>query len=201
MRKILFWMHLTAGISAGLIILTMCVTGVALTYEKQINAWLERSDIHITPPAGAARLQLETLISKVKEQQSVSPAALTVHPGTAEPVEVSLGRAGTIYANPYTGEVLAKSQAPVPGERNQSRARTFFRTMEDWHRWLGTSAENRTTGKSIADAANLVFFGMVLSGFFLWIPRKLNWQNIRPSLWFRGGLTGKARDWNWHNVT
>src|SRR6476646_3431227 len=122
MRKILFWMHLTAGVTAGLIILTMCVTGVALTYEKQINAWLERPDINITPPAGAARLQLETLISKVKEQQSVSPTAVTVHPGTAEPVEVSLGRTGTIYANPYTGEVLAKSQAPVPGERNQSRA-------------------------------------------------------------------------------
>ena len=66
MRKVLFWMHLTAGVICGIVILIMCVTGVALTYEKQINAWLERSDARFVPAAqGSARLSLETLLGKV----------------------------------------------------------------------------------------------------------------------------------------
>ena len=68
MRKILFWMHLTAGVTCGIVILIMCVTGVALAYEKQINAWLERSDARVVPAVqGAARLPLERLLAKVKD--------------------------------------------------------------------------------------------------------------------------------------
>ena len=44
MRKVLFWMHLTTGVVCGIVILIMCVTGASLAFEKQINAWLERSD-------------------------------------------------------------------------------------------------------------------------------------------------------------
>jgi uncharacterized iron-regulated membrane protein len=65
---------------------------------------------------------------------------------------------------------------------------------------MGAAGQNRNTGKSIADAANLGFFFIVLSGLYMWFPRKLTWQHWRPSVWFRGGLSGKARDWNWHNT-
>jgi uncharacterized iron-regulated membrane protein len=34
----------------------------------------------------------------------------------------------------------------------------------------------------------------------MWFPRKMTWQHFRPSLLFRWGLSGKAREWNWHNV-
>jgi uncharacterized iron-regulated membrane protein len=34
----------------------------------------------------------------------------------------------------------------------------------------------------------------------LWLPRKWRWPNVRAILFFRGGLNGKARDFNWHNV-
>ena len=202
MRKVLFWMHLTAGVTCGIVILVMCVTGTALAFEKQINAWLERSDTRIIPAAqGSVRLPLETLLAKVKEQKPGSPSAITVRSGPSEPVEVSMGRAGTLYVNPYTGQVVDQSQPVQPGQPPpQTKARAFFRTMEDWHRWMGVAGRNRNTGKSVADAANLGFFFIVLSGLYMWFPRKLTWQHWRPSVWFRGGLSGKARDWNWHNT-
>ena len=53
MRKVLFWMHLTAGVVCGIVILIMCVTGASLAFEKQINAWLERSDARVVPAARA----------------------------------------------------------------------------------------------------------------------------------------------------
>jgi uncharacterized iron-regulated membrane protein len=179
----------------------MCVTGTALAFEKQINAWLERSDARVVPAAqGSARLPLETLLAKVKDQKPGSPSAITIRSGASEPVEVSMGRAGTLYVNPYTGAILDQSQPLQPGQQPQTKARAFFRTMEDWHRWMGAGGQNRNTGKSIADAANLGFFFIVLSGLYMWFPRKLTWQHWRPSVWFRGGLSGKARDWNWHNT-
>jgi len=200
-RKVLFWMHLTTGVVCGIVILIMCVTGVALAFEKQINGWLERSDARaVSAVPGSARLPLETLIAKVKYQKQASPSAITVRSGASEAVEVSMGRAGTLYLNPYTGDILDQSPPIQPGQQPQTKARAFFRTMEDWHRWMGAAGQNRNTGKSIADAANLGFFFIVLSGLYIWFPRKLTWQHWRPSVWFRGGLSGKARDWNWHNT-
>src|SRR5690349_17274909 len=156
----------------------MCVTGVALAYEKQINAWLEHSDARVVPVTqGAARLPLETLLAKVKDQKEGSPSAITVRSGASDPVEVSMGRAGTLYVNPYTGAVMDQSAPIQPGQQPQTKARAFFRTMEDWHRWMGAAGQNRNTGKSIADAANLGFFFIVLSGLYLWFPRKLSWQH------------------------
>ena len=171
MRKVLFWMHLTAGVTCGIVILIMCVTGTALAFEKQINAWLERSDTRIIPAAqGSARLPLETLLAKVKEQKPGSPSAITVRSGASEPVEVLLGRAGTFYVNPYSGQVVDQSQPIQPGQQSQTKARAFFRIMEDWHRWMGAAGRNRNTGKSIMDAGNLAFFFIVLSGLYMWFP-------------------------------
>ena len=55
-RKLIFWLHLIAGVIAGAVILIMCVTGVALAFEKEIIAWAERDVRRISPPPNAARL-------------------------------------------------------------------------------------------------------------------------------------------------
>src|ERR1035438_6159086 len=28
----------------------------------------------------------------------------------------------------------------------------------------------------------------------------MTWRHLRPIVWFRGNLSGKARDFNWHNA-
>jgi uncharacterized iron-regulated membrane protein len=45
-----------------------------------------------------------------------------------------------------------------------------------------------------------VFLALVISGPYLWLPRKWSGQAIRASAVFRRYLRGRARDWNWHNV-
>jgi uncharacterized iron-regulated membrane protein len=72
--------------------------------------------------------------------------------------------------------------------------------MTDWHRWLGAGAENRSVGKAVTGACNLAFLFIVVSGLYLWWPRNWKWPNVKPIVLFRGGLGGKARDFNWHNV-
>jgi uncharacterized iron-regulated membrane protein len=193
-RKVLFWMHLTAGATAGILILIMCLTGVALTYERQINAWADRHGLPYQPPAdGSPRLPVETLIARAQESVSGSVTTFGMYSDPDRPVEAALGREGVLFVNPYTGEVMR------PGAAARA-SRAFFRTITDWHRWLGASGESRTRGKAVMDAANLVFFFILLSGVYLWFPRTLSWRQFRPALLFRTGLRGRARDFNWHNV-
>ncbi len=191
LRKTFFWLHLGTGLSASVIVFIMSVTGVLLTYERQILAWADR-DLRSPPPEGAPRLPVTTLLSMAYESgEGELPLAVTVRSDPEMPVSISLGPGRSLFVNPYTGESL--------GEGNQG-VRKFFRTVTDWHRWLGRSGESRPTGRAITGAANLAFLFLVGSGFYLWWPRSFRWSSLRSVVFFRRGLTGKARDFNWHNT-
>ena len=72
--------------------------------------------------------------------------------------------------------------------------------MTSWHRTLAATGERRALGKAITGAANLAFLFLVASGFYLWWPRNWSPTALRNITWFRRRLSGKARDFNWHNV-
>jgi uncharacterized iron-regulated membrane protein len=188
LRKFIFWLHLSAGIAAGIVVLIMSITGVLLTYEKQMIAWADRS--YLAPePADIARIPAGTLMKKVQEASGSAPTTMTVFAGSSA---VSAAAGGsTWYVDSHTGEVLGPS-AP--------RLRRFFRSVTDWHRYVALSGENRAAGKAITGASNLLFLFIVVSGVFIWWPRKASQQPLRAAMWFRKGLGGKARNWNWHNV-
>jgi uncharacterized iron-regulated membrane protein len=79
-----------------------------------------------------------------------------------------------------------------------TKLRHFFRLNEDLHRWLALKDEARPRGRAITGAANFVFLFILVSGLYLWIPRSVS--ALRSIVWFRRGLRGKARDFNWHNA-
>ncbi len=85
--------------------------------------------------------------------------------------------------------------------RSGAKVQAFFRSVTDWHRWLGASGPNRAAARAVTGASNLLFLFLVVSGLYLWLPRKWTWPSVRAVLWFRGGLQGKARDFNWHNTS
>ena len=39
-----------------------------------------------------------------------------------------------------------------------------------------------------------------MTGAYLWLPKAWTRMQLRNITWFRGGLPGKARDFNWHNT-
>lgn len=191
-RKIIFWCHLPVGVIAGVVILIMCVTGVLLSYEKQITSWADTRGYRSAPPSsGAQHLPIETLIAKARETRGAAPTAITLKSDPEAPAEIGFGRETTLFANPYTGAIL--------GEGSQ-KTRAFFRTVTDWHRWLGAKGDNRNVARAITGACNLGFLFLVMSGFYLWWPRNWNLKAVRNVTWFRRGLPSKARDFNWHNV-
>jgi len=200
-RKALFWLHLTVGVIAGLVILIMSATGVLLTYERQITYWADTRNYHVTPPSPeATRLSVETLLARANEAYpGVAITTITLRAGSTEPVAVGLagnpgsgpGGGRAVFIDPYTGAALGEGSKGV---------RDFFHVVTDWHRWLGASGACRNTARAVTGACNLGFLFIVSSGIYLWWPRKRNWPQFKNILWFKRGLPGKARDFNWHNV-
>src|SRR5688572_17905933 len=192
LRKVIFWCHLPVGVLGGLVILIMCVTGTLLTYEKQITSWADTRGYRTAPPAVDARyLPVETLIAKARETRQAVPSSVTLRSDAAGPAEIAFGREATLFLNPYSGQVLGE------GSR---RTRSFFRSVTDWHRWLGAEGEGRNLARAITGACNLGFLFLVASGFYLWWPQTWTRKLVRNVTWFRRGLPSRARDFNWHNV-
>jgi uncharacterized iron-regulated membrane protein len=191
LRTLVFWPHLIAGVAAGGVILLMSVTGVLLTYERQLIAW---SDSHLrsTPPAdGRAPLPVEALLSALRsDHPELEVSGVTLSSDATAPVSIAAGRQ-TMYADAYTGRVLGESTQGV---------RRFMTQMRAWHRWIAVEGERRPLARAITGWANAIFLFIVASGIYLWFPRKWTWQYVRPVVWFGRGLRGKARDFNWHNA-
>lgn len=191
-HRTLFWTHLIAGLTAGLVILSMAASGVMIAYEVQLTEWANRG-LRIAPPADkAAHLDVESLVAKVRDAKpGFQPSGITWKADPASPVTLTIGREGIFFANPYTGEFL--------GEGNHSW-HDFFHAVTDWHRFLTGTGLPREVGKAITGAGCLVFGLLLLSGIYLWWPRHWRWPNLRAITLFNRSLKGRARDWNWHNV-
>jgi len=191
LRKAIFWLHLVTGIAAGAVILVMAATGTLLTYERQMTEWADRGYRAAPPAPNAARLPAQALIRGALAAGPGAPTSLTIQSDPAAPAAVGFGRERTLYVNPYTGQALGEGSA---------RVRAFFHGVTDWHRWLGAGGERRALGRAVTGACNLAFLLLVVSGLYLWLPRQWTRRQVRSVAWFRGGLRGKARDFNWHNV-
>jgi uncharacterized iron-regulated membrane protein len=165
LRKIIFWLHLTAGVLAGVVILAMSVTGVLLAFERQIVALAERDIRTVTPPASdAPRLNPDTTVAKAREMLlEGAPSGITLLADPTAATMVNFGREQTVFVDPYTGAVRGNG---VTATRN------FSRVVTTWHRWLGPQDDRREIGRAVAGACNAAFVVLVLSGFYLWWPRR-----------------------------
>ena len=191
-RTVLFWLHLALGLTAGAAIFTMSVTGTLLALQPQILQWLER-DQRLVTSGGRESLPPSVLIDAARPADGgTEPVSLTVSADPAEAALVSLGRDRIRYVDPYS--------ATVTGE-GARRARSFFRTLTEFHRWFAAPAEWRVTARLATGWSTLAFVALVVSGFVLWIPRRINKALLVRSVTPGWASTPKARHFNWHTVT
>jgi uncharacterized iron-regulated membrane protein len=192
-RKILFWLHLTAGVIAGIVIFIMSVTGALLSFEKNIAEYFERDMRYVSAPGeNTPKLSVTEILTKVREAKpEAKPSGISLPNEPNAAWQVALGREGTIYVNPYTGAITGDGAKGVRG---------FFRTVTDLHRWIALSGDGRAIGRAITGACNLAFLFLAISGIYIWFPRRLSWKHYKAALTLRWKVKGKARDFNWHTV-
>ena len=191
-RSTIFWIHLVCGVATGLVVLMMSVTGVILTYERQMLAWADRATFP-APTADARRLTLEELVDAAKlRRPEFTPTTIMVRNEPDSAVVLGAGRSGSLVVDPYSGGVR---------DLGAQGLRTFFAAVTGWHRWFNATGESRTVARAITGASNLAFLFLVLSGIYLWLPRAFKWAAFKTRLLFNAkATTAKARDFNWHHV-
>jgi len=190
-RKIVFWIHLPVGIAAGAVILMMSVTGVFLTYQKRMTEWADR-EYWVAPAVENQRaLPSEFLAGAQAYDAEAKVRRIIVYSGPEAPIAADLGAGRILYMDPSTAEVRGEST---------TRMRAFFGAVVRWHRWFNITGEGRANARAITGWSNVAFLFMVLSGLYLWFPRRFKWQNFKPILLYNPKAKNKARDFNWHHV-
>jgi uncharacterized iron-regulated membrane protein len=191
-RKTIFWIHLSSGVLAGLLVFVMSLTGVLLAYERQIKGWVAQS--HYVPAAAqTTRMPLVQLLADFKRSRpELQPNSLMVSNDPGAPVALRAGRAGSFDLDPYTAQTMQTESAAL---------NDFFETVEHVHRWLNLSGEARTTARAVMDGANGLFLFLVLSGLYLWLPPLWKQALFKARVWLRTDYTSsKVRDFHWHHV-
>lgn len=188
-RTLLYWPHLICGVTAGILIFIMSVTGVLLTYERQIISWAE-GEYDQNVPANENPLSVDQILTHNQAAFGDKPLrSVKIENNPEAPIVVRGG--DYFYINRYTGAIIGNGPKGVKG---------FFSNVRSLHRWLLMEGESRSTARMFTGAANLMFLFIVLSGMYLWIPKVINKENIKKGLFFRKTKSSRARDFNWHNV-
>ena len=191
-RNVLFQVHWFLGITAGIVIAFVGLTGAILSFEQQILKSLNPGVMTVTHE-GEAPLAPEALIKRVSEQQPKAHVqSLSLSADRTEAARVGFAphkdakpgpggrtRGETRYVNPYTGQLLAKPK----GEG-------FFRTTMRLHRWLAIDE----VGKQIVAFSTLALIYFCLSGIYLRWPRR--WGSLRT--WLALDWKQKGRNFLWH---
>lgn len=187
-KKILFQLHWLLGISAGLVLALMGVTGASLSYQDELLRLLNPGVLSVEPAVGARPLSPDELVVRVGEQlPGRAVLGLTFSADALDAVKINVSGGGprgeSLYADPYSGEMLGAA-----------RGTGFFQFMMQLHRWLAMG----DAGKAITGAATLGLVFLCLSGLYLRWPRQAaSWRAWLTLDWRR---TGRGFLWDLHAV-
>lgn len=189
MRSLIFRLHGWLGISAGLIITIVGLSGALLAFEPQILKLINPGVLTVHAPSSAMRLSPDALYAEVL---AAAPErivqALTLSNQAGAPAQVVFQTPGkprgqSVWLQPYSGELMPHVRG-VQG----------FDLIESLHRKLLLDA----FGKALTGASAIVLVLMAISGLYMrWLrrpPRLTNWFVLRK------GLKGKALHWQLHGV-
>ena len=182
-RKLFKKLHLWLSLPFGLIIMTTCLTGALLVFEKEITE-LVRHDSYTIPVRKTQSLSLQSLLERVAREtpDSVQITSVTIPSDfrRAYTVGLSKPRRAGVLVDPYTGKIVG-----------QSGRLPFFTTVRELHRWLLDSmkpdSEGIFWGRVIVGTSTLLFVFILLTGLFLWWPKKLKGVGKRLKISLRQG--------------
>lgn len=192
LRWAAFQLHWLLGITLGIVLAVMGVTGATMAFEDQIMEALSPGVVDVAPRT-APVLSPDQLLGRFTAQRpDDKPTSITLRaqPGAAPQVTfMPKGATKTrkLYLDPYDGKVLGHANGEA-----------FFATVRQVHRYLLLPGDGKGVGRQITGAAAFCLIYFVLSGLWLrWPKRPLDWK-----VWLKPNLKLKKRGlyWSLHSV-
>jgi uncharacterized iron-regulated membrane protein len=175
--------HLWLSLAAGTVILTCCLTGALLVFQKELEQSFHHNRYFVQQ--GKQKLSLDQLIKIVKEHNAASKInGIRIYTDPERSVEVSItipeknenknrlttSKASTekpgsrppsltVFVDPYNGSILDVYD-PRQG---------FFYQVMSLHRWLLAGSDS--IGKTITGISTFIFLFILITGIILWWPK------------------------------
>ncbi|WP_336175186.1 PepSY domain-containing protein [Acinetobacter ursingii] len=186
-KKTFFQIHWFLGITAGLILSLMGVTGAIYSYEQQILEWINQ-DSYVVQAQAQPKLTPVQLYQHFSTQDpDIKINSITIAKDPTASSTVNIAKEGerrgyNMMVNSYTAQVLP-----------EIKGRGFFQFVQQLHRTLTFGP----VGKQITGACTLMLIFFVLSGLYLRWPKK---HSLRQWLFVKPKLKGRNFIWDLHAV-
>ena len=186
-KKIFFQLHWFFGITAGLILALMGVTGAIYSYEQQIIKLINQESYTVVAEQRPKLTPAEIYQHFQQEHPDLKINSITIAAQPTDSSSINVAKEGerrglTMMINPYSAELLP-----------EIKGRKFFAFVQQLHRNLTVGP----VGKQITGACTLILIFFVLSGLYLRWPKKHSfkqWFSVKPK------LKGRNFIWDLHAV-
>ena len=188
LKKTLFQLHWFFGISAGLVLALMGITGAMVSFQDEILSALNPSVLQVEKQVAGVLPPVE-LVERIEAASGKKVSMLTVETDSGNAAKVWFTpppgeRRGEMrYFDPYTAEFLGDASG-----------QGFFGLMLQLHRFLAMG----DTGRQITGACTLILVFFCLSGLYLRWPRQ--WKSWRTWLTLDWKKKGRSFNWDLHSV-
>ncbi|MNF31037.1 hypothetical protein D3C84_117890 [compost metagenome] len=190
-KKLIGKIHLWLGLSSGIIVFIIAITGCLYAFQEEIQnitedyRFVEKQNEPFLLPS-----QLEQIARKELPEKALHAIKYNGAEKSAEAIFFHYEPTYyyIVYLNPYSGKVL----------ETVNMDEGFFRFILDGHFYLWLPHE---IGQTVVASATLIFLILLLSGLFLWYPKNKNATKQRFWFKWKKGTKWKRKNYDWHNIT
>jgi len=184
LKKLIRKIHLILGLSSGIVVFIVAVTGCLYCFEKEIRQVIYRGLYELTA-TGNERAPISSVVELAKKSQPGKPVRSVTFPSEPDKsIQINFKNKTTVFVDPYQLQVL--------GELNMEKE--FFGVVLNLHRSLLLG----DAGKMITGISALIFLVMIISGIIMWWPT--NKRSLRASFTIKKEASTKRFNLDLHRV-
>ena len=190
LKKLASQLHLWLGISSGLVVFIVALTGSLLVFEDELEPVIDRQFHIVEAHQGKQRLPLDQLQARVFETYPGKKLVrITIEKEPERTIVFGLKNGKkekdilSVAVNPYTGNI---AEARVEQD-------AFFSVVLRLHRYLCLEE----TGKIITGISCVMFLIIMITGLILWWPNR---KNSKQRFTIKWNAKFKRLNWDLHAI-
>jgi len=193
-RRISNWLHLWLGLSSGLIVFVVCLTGTLFVFHEEINDYINREVRFVQIPESDTKVSIDAILKNLKtEYPHITVSQYTEYSDKNKAVVFramdknmpAYKSLCSVYADPYTGAILKVDHTYA-----------FFRLLVGIHINLMLGK----VGSHIVQIATIIFLFELISGLIWWWPKRWNKSTVTKSFKIKWNANWKRINLDLHNV-
>jgi uncharacterized iron-regulated membrane protein len=189
-RKITNRIHLWLGLTSGLVVFIISITGCIYAFQSEIQEATQA--YRNVPEQKKAFLPPSALMNVGAKELPGKHLHAVMYEGPSRPAQIIFFNFEPeyyyyiIYANPYSGEVI----------KVKNMRTDFFRFILDGHFYLWLPPQ---VGQPLVATSTLIFVVLLVSGLILWWPRNGKSKSQRFKIKWDGKW--RRKNYDLHSVT